>query len=211
MPGKRQRWYAIAEPIRDVYDSYERCLQDLEGRPGIRRGPVEVSSAEEGWAILNGGVKLKPGLYAFTDANALGGVGVVIVRMAHDEGADPEVLSPRDSSVLEVFDRAPIGALTRGQVAEALRRLRNIVAEMVALYEALNELIRLPEVAPGSEVTIVHDYFGVASWMEAEVPPGSTMLTDHAFSDLAFVHREWRPAKDAAISAVVRACRQVEP
>ena len=156
-------------------------------------------------------MKLKPGLYAFTDANALGGVGVVIVRMAHDEGADPEVLSPRDSSVLEVFDRAPIGALTRGQVAEALRRLRNIVAEMVALYEALNELIRLPEVAPGSEVTIVHDYFGVASWMEAEVPPGSTMLTDHAFSDLAFVHREWRPAKDAAISAVVRACRQVEP
>lgn len=55
---------------------------------------------------MNGGVKLKPGLYAFTDANALGGVGVVIVRMAHDEGADPEVLSPGDSSVLEVFDRA---------------------------------------------------------------------------------------------------------
>jgi hypothetical protein len=46
-PG-REKWYAIAEPIRDVYDNYNRCKQDLVGVKGTRRGPVEVSSEQEG-------------------------------------------------------------------------------------------------------------------------------------------------------------------
>jgi hypothetical protein len=203
---RRQKWYAIAEPIRGVYDSWKRCQQALEGKTGVRCGPVEVSSAEEGWAILDGGVRLDPGLYAFTDANDLGGVGVVIVRMAGYDGAQPEVLCEIDSSVMEVLERAPVPGLKREEAVDALTRMKQVVSEMVAPYEALNQLLVLPEVAKGSEVTIVHDNSGVAAWMQAEMPPGSTIRIVDGYADAVYARHEWRPAREPVVSSVVRAC-----
>jgi hypothetical protein len=109
---RRQKWYAIAEPIRGVYDSYERCQQELKGINGARRGPVEVSSEEEGWAVLSGGIRLTPGLYAFTDATAVGGVGVVMVRMPEGESSEPVILEPKCSSSFSE-PRSPVLTISR--------------------------------------------------------------------------------------------------
>jgi hypothetical protein len=204
---RRQKWYAIAEPIRGVYDSYERCQQKLKGVTGARRGPVEVSSEEEGWAVLNGGVRLTPGLYAFTDATAVGGVGVVMVRMREGESSEPVILEPKcSSSVVGILQRTPIAGMNDIQVVGALGRLRNILAEMVGLYEALNQLLVREDVASGSQITIVHDYYGVSAWMQAGRPPGATMAIDPGYYEAPFKTHAWGPAKDPIISAVVSAC-----
>ncbi|MDQ3531239.1 MAG: hypothetical protein M3456_02495 [Actinomycetota bacterium] len=205
--GRRQRWYAIAEPIRGVYDSYERCQTDLVGVRGTRRGPVEVSSEDEGWAVLNGGVRLDAGLYVFTDATANGGVGVVVVRMPVAENADPQILEPAcSSSVVQILDAKPIAGIDSAQAVEALGRLRNILAEMVALYEALNQLLVREDVVAGSEITIVHDYFGVSAWMQAGAPPDAAMRIDPGYYEASFKKHAWAPAKDPTISAVIAAC-----
>ena len=203
---RRQKWYAIAEPIRDVYDSYERCCKDLRNIRGGRRGPVEVSSEAEGWAVLNGGIRLSRGLYAFTDATALGGVGVVIVTMEDGE-SEPEILKPTcSSSVMQILDRSPIDGLSQQKVVDALGRKHNIFAEIVALYEALAELCARDEVIFGSRVTIVHDYYGVSAWMQAGAPRGAEMEIDPGFYEAAFKAHAWAPAQDPAISAVIDAC-----
>ena len=203
---RRQKWYAIAEPIRGVYDSYEKCQQCLQGVRGTRRGPVEVSSEEEGWAVLNGKARLSPGLYAFTDANAVGGVGVVLASM-EDALGEPRVLEPLCStSVVQILERSPIDGVTEKQIFDALRGLRNIFAEMVALYEAHIELDCREEVPFGSRVTIVHDYFGVSAWMKAGVPRGHTMEIDPGYYEASFKTYSWAPAKNPTIAAVVKAC-----
>lgn len=154
------------------------------GSQGARRGPVEVSSEQEGWDVLNGGIRLAPGLYAFTDANAVGGVGVVIVRMPGGETSEPVILEPKcSSSVVRILERTPIAGVTHVQVVDAVRRLRNILAEMVALFEALNQLTAHQDVAPGSQITLVHDYFGVSAWMQAGAPPGATVRIDPGYYD----------------------------
>lgn len=204
---RKQPWYAIAAPIRGVYDSYELCKKDLKGIPGTRRGPVKVSSEAEGWAVLDGGVRLSPGLYAFTDANAIGGLGVVIVRMGGEEGAEPQVLEPRSSSsVMKVLEASPIVGLDNDEAAAALRRRRNILAEMVALYEALNLLVEMESVPSASAITIVHDYFGVSAWMQAGAPPDARISIDPGYYEAAFKGYPWAPAKDSTIAAVVHAC-----
>ena len=204
---RRQRWYAIAAPIQGVYDSYERCQQELRGVPGARRGPVEVSSEEEGWAVLNGGIRLPRGLYAFTDATAIGGVGVVFVRMPVDENAVPQILEPTcSSSVVQILDAKPIGGIDAAQVVEALGRLRNILAEMVALYEALSQLLVRADIPAGSEITIVHDYFGVSAWMQAGASLEALVRIDPGYYDASFKKHAWAPAKDPIISAVIAAC-----
>src|SRR5665809_99472 len=129
---RRQKWYAIAEPIRGVYDSYDKCQQDLKGIAGSRRGHV--------------------------------------------------------------------------QVVDALRRLRNMLAEMVGLYKALNELIVREDVTSGSQITIVHDYYGVSAWMQAGTPPGATMAIDPGYYKAPFKAHPWGPPKDPVIGAVVSAC-----
>lgn len=203
----RQKWYAIAEPIRDVFDSYEQCQHALKGVVGARRGPVEVSSEEEGWAVLNGGVRLPPGVYAFTDATALGGVGVVLVKMPDVANGEPLVLEPRcSSSVVHILEAKPIAGIDGAQVMDALRRLRNILAEMVALYEALNQLLARGDVPPRSKINIVHDYFGVSAWMKAGAPAVAQMKIDPGYYEASFKKHAWRPARDPSISAVITAC-----
>jgi hypothetical protein len=168
---------------------------------------VEVSSEEEGWAVLNGGVHLSPGVYAFTDATAIGGVGVVLVRMPSAENAEPEILEPTSSSsVVQILEAKPIAGIDGAQVVEALGRLRNILAEMVALYAALNQLVVREDVVAGSEITIVHDYFGVSAWMQAGAPPDGVLRIDPGYYEASFKKHAWAPAKDPTISAVIAAC-----
>jgi ribonuclease HI len=172
--------YVIAKPevASGVYDSWDQCWAALNGTKGERRY-MEVSSREEGEAILHAhGVVLKPGSYAFTDGNGLGGVGVVLVSMDGDDN-EPVTVKEIPSSVADVFRGSPIRGLESNEsIAEALGRQQNILAEMAALFLALREL---PEEA---EVTIVHDYVGVRNWME-----GLSKLP-----------------KDPALKAVVLAC-----
>lgn len=81
----------------------------------------------------------------------------------------------------EVFEDAGIPGLASAEdVDAALSRLRNMLAEMAGLYQALRAV---PE---DSDVTIVHDYEGVG----------------------AFVRGNWSP-KDPVVGEVVAAARSL--
>jgi arylsulfatase A-like enzyme len=104
------------------------------------------------------GLRLEPGAYAFVDGNAMGGIGVVLV-----EQGESGPVSVRDlaTTVYDVFGRAGIPSLdTRSKITAATDSLQNILAELGALYAALKEA------APGSTLTVVHDYEGVGAWLE---------------------------------------------
>ena len=123
------------------------------------------------------GTTLTPGLWAFVDGNHLGGVGVVIVQKVDE--AQESILEEGGFTVVEVLAGAGIALLkSKKAINDALGRLRNVLAELAALYLALK---LVPE---GSDVTIVHDYEGVGAWMEGR----------------------WQ-AKDPVVAAVVAACR----
>lgn len=150
--------YVIVLPacVAGVYATWNECLHLLDGLKGERRC-MKVSSWKEGEDILAGkGVRLEPGLYAFTDGNALGGIGLILVRMREgDELETPEELSTNVYDVLRGLE------LEAGESVEAgLVRTRNILSEMTALYLAMT---RLPK---RSAVIVVHDYRGVAAWIE---------------------------------------------
>jgi len=175
--------YVVTEPgsIRGVYDSWAECQAKVAGVSGVRY--QKVKNREEAEAILAGtGVVLPPGLYAFTDGNNLGGVGVVVVRVADNQSAEPDVVREIATSVDQIFSGAAIPGLDSDQaIGEALARLANILSEMAGLYAALAEL---PE---GVEVTIIHDYEGVGAFMQ---------------------EGRWR-AKDPIVRAVVSASREL--
>jgi hypothetical protein len=154
--------YVVTEPksVRGVYTTWEECQAATGDAAGSRQ--MRVETQEEGEAILAGGVILDTGWYAFTDGNALGGVGVVLVRMADGED-EPEVVNEIAASVKEVLGEAAIPGLESDlEVDESLDRLANILAEMAGLYAAINAS---PD---GSRVTIVHDYMGVGAFMRKE-------------------------------------------
>lgn len=146
---------------------------------------MKVETRAEAEAILSGrGVVLPSGSYVFTDGNALGGVGVVLVEMAVGNRAEPEIKDQIAASVAEVFDNFEIAGLDSPAAIEAaLTRCRNVLAEMAGLYLGIR---RLPARKPA---TVVHDYDGVGAWME---------------DGLA---KPWRKAKDPVLGAVVSACR----
>jgi ribonuclease HI len=137
-----------------------------------------VGSRAQAEAMLRGeGTALEPGLYAFVDGNHLGGVGVVLVERT--AAGEPEVLEALGLTVYQVFAGAGLPSLaTRPAIAAALRRLRNVLAELAALHLAL----RL--VAEGTAMTVVHDYEGVGAWLEGR----------------------WR-AKDPLVAEIVESCR----
>jgi ribonuclease HI len=177
--------YVITEPesIRGVYDSWAECKSVISGESGARC--QKVRNREEGYAMLAGrGVVLEPGLYVFTDGNHLGGVGVVVVWVADNASAEPNVVQEIATSVGEIFHGAGIPGLDSDQAIDvALARLRNPLAELAGLYLALRQ-------APAqAEMTIVHDYKGV-----------SAFLQDQA---------QWS-AKDPIMKAVVSASRDVK-
>jgi hypothetical protein len=170
--------YVVTEPpeIRGIYRTWAECEAKVKGVRGAKF--QSVASEEKGQAMLRGeGTALTPGLWAFVDGNHLGGVGVVIVRKT---GEDQEtVVEQGGYTVVEVLAGAGIPELaSKKAISDALGRLRNILAELAALYLGLT---LVPE---GAAVTIVHDYEGVGAWMEGR----------------------WK-TKDPMVAAVVGACR----
>ena len=176
--------YVVTEPssIRGIYATWLECEAAVKGVRGARF--QAVASREQADAMLRGeGTALTPGLWAFTDGNHLGGVGVVIVEKPAVDG-DESIVEQGGYTVVEVLAGAGIASLSSKQaISDALSRLRNVLAELAALYLALR---LVPE---GSAVTIVHDYEGVGAWME----------------------RRWK-ARDAIVAALIDACRAlIEP
>ena len=170
--------YVVTEPerIRGIYDSWPACAAAVQGVSGARY--QAVGSRAQAEAMLRGeGTALEPGLYAFVDGNHLGGVGVVLVERT--AAGEPEVLEALGLTVYQVFAGAGLPSLaTRPAIAAALRRLRNVLAELAALHLAL----RL--VAEATAMTVVHDYEGVGAWLEGR----------------------WR-AKDPLVAEIVESCR----
>jgi len=190
--GTELPYYVVTEPesIRGVYESWPECQARLKGVSGTRYQRVETREAGE--AMLAGaGVVMPLGLYAFTDGNALGGVGVVVVRGA---GAhEPIVLQELATNVCGAFSGAGIrGLASESEVVQELARLANILAEMAALYAALGAV---PE---GAEATVVHDYEGVSAFMDGRwrakepirsVTAASWALAEERSLGLAFRHQ----------------------
>jgi ribonuclease HI len=171
--------YVVTAPerIRGVYDTWAACEAAVKGVPGARYQAVATRAQAE--AMLRGeGAALAPGLYAFVDGNHLGGVGVVLVDATVEPPAVREELG---LTVTQVFAGGAVASLaTPAAIAAALARLRNVLAELGALYLALR---LVPEgVAP----TIVHDYEGVGAWMEGR----------------------WQ-ARDPQVAEIVAACRRI--
>ena len=150
--------YVVTAPerIRGVYDTWPACEAAVKGVRGARF--QAVTSRAQAEAMLRGeAASLAHGRYAFVDGNHLGGVGVVIVDAGTEEPTVEEALG---MTVREVFAGGTVASLTQqSAIAAALARLRNVVAELAALYLALRIV---PE---GAAVTIVHDYEGVGAWM----------------------------------------------
>jgi len=171
--------YVVTAPerIRGVYETWPACEAAVKGVPGARY--QAVASRAQAEAMLRGeGTALTPGLYAFVDGNHLGGVGVVLVDAS---GEAPEVVEEIGMTVTQVFAGGGVPPLaTPGAIATALARLRNVLAELAALYLALR---LVPE---GGAVTVVHDYEGVGAWMTGR----------------------WK-TKDPLVAEVVAACKAV--
>ena len=152
--------YVVTAPaaIRGIYATWPECEAKVKGVPGARFQSVATRELAE--AMLRGeGTTLASGLWAFVDGNHLGGVGVVVVEKRGDD--DETVLDQGGYTVVEVLAGAGIPELSsRAAVEAALQRLRNVLAELAALYLALT---LVPE---GASVTVVHDYEGVGAWME---------------------------------------------
>jgi ribonuclease H-related protein len=172
----RERFYVVTAPdsARGIYETWVECKAQVDGVQGARYQRVDNRKKAE--ALLGDGIVLPPGTYAFTDGNALGGVGVVIVIKDMEESVLPKEVS---TSVTRVFSGQGIDGLTTvAEVQSALARLHNILAELAGLYHALRYV---PSDHP---ITIVHDYKGVAAWMEGS----------------------WK-TKDPITKAVIEACR----
>ena len=170
--------YVVTAPeaIRGIYETWDRCRTAVAGVAGARY--QAVSSRAEAEALLSGvGLRLTPGRYAFVDGNAMGGVGVVLVE--RDE-TETRVVEEIGTTVYAVFGSAGIPGLdSRSKITRAVDAIRNVLAELGALYLALSRA------APGA-LTVVHDYQGVAAWMEGR----------------------WR-TKDPIVAEVVAACRDL--
>jgi ribonuclease HI len=155
-------------PIRGIYDSWDACRAAVSGVPGARYQGVTSRAIAE--AMLQGeGLRLEPGAYAFIDGNAMGGIGVVLVEQPP---SGPPSVVEKATTVYEVFARAGIPSLdTRSKITAAVNSLQNILAELGALYAAV-------ELAPGPEVTVVHDYAGVGAWLESRWKVKNPIVAD---------------------------------
>lgn len=175
-------YYVVTQPesIRGVYDTWEKCKAAVDGVKGARY--QKVHDLEQAEAMVGGeGVALAPGLHVFTDGNDRGGVGVVVVWASAERGDEPVVVAEMATSVSRIFHGGAIPGLTgEDEVSAALEKSRNILAELGGLYLALWQ-------APANaELTIVHDYKGVAAWMEGR----------------------WK-ANEHVLKAIVDACKEV--
>jgi hypothetical protein len=170
--------YVVTAPeaARGIYETWPECQAAVRGKKGAKFMKV-ADRAEAELILTGGGVVLAPGLYAFTDGNHYGGVGIVIVRGRDDPAEEPETLQEVATTVYAVFEGAGIrGLASAAEIQRELEARRNILAEMAGLYGALQ---LLPD---GAAATAVYDYEGVGAFMEGR----------------------WKPS-DEAIGAVVQA------
>ncbi len=149
------------ESIRGVYEDWASCLAAITGSIGPIQ--MKVCSREDANAILDGkGVVLAPGLYAFTDGNSSGGIGVAIVRMGDEQDAEPEVEQRIPTSVHQIFRGSKIPGLESDQaVSDVLQRITMHLSELAAVYVAVDN------VPPGTGMTIVYDRESVGSLMQS--------------------------------------------
>jgi hypothetical protein len=173
-------YYVVTKPdsIRGIYKTWTECKSKVDGVAGAVHQKVE--DEEHARLLLEGrAIVLPPGLHVFTDGNHHGGVGVVVVWMGDDASVEPVVVTEIATSVGQVFYGGVVPGLgSDDAVQEALSNARNVLAELGGLYLALRQ-------APAkAELTIVHDYEGVAAWWKGR----------------------WK-ARDPVVKAVVDACR----
>jgi hypothetical protein len=150
--------YVVTAPkhLRGIYDTWSECEARVAGVVGARYQAVD--SRDKAERMLAGGVVLEPGTYAFTDGNALGGVGIVVLG-CDEEGV--RVHHEIATNVFEVFGEGTVRGLeSRVQVTRALAALHNILAELGGLHGAL------ALGGHGTALTVVHDYKGVSAWMD---------------------------------------------
>ena len=101
--GRSRKVYVVTAPasIRGIYDTWDACRAAVSGIAGARY--QGVSSREVAEAMLSGeGLQLEPGLYAFVDGNAMGGIGVVLVEQ---RDAEPAATREIATTVYDVFAR----------------------------------------------------------------------------------------------------------
>ena len=162
--------YVVTAPekIRGIYETWDACRAAVSGVAGAR---YQGASREVAEAMLRGeGLQLEPGTYAFVDGNAMGGIGVVLVNQAE---SGPVSVHERALTVYDVFERARIPSLdTRPKITAATDSLRNVLAELGALYAAIQA------VPPGSTMTAVHDYEGVGAWVEGRWKAKNPIVAD---------------------------------
>jgi ribonuclease HI len=177
MPARPRKVYVVTAPaaVRGIYQTWAACEAAVRGIAGARY--QAVGSREEAEAMLAGrGRTLTPGWWAFVDGNHAGGIGVVLV---HERADGTRAVQERASTVETALVGAGIAGLdTATGVRRQLGRLRNVLAELGALWVALGQA------APGAPITIVHDYEGVGAWLDGR----------------------WK-AKDPVVAAIVAACR----
>ena len=172
------RLYVVTHPesIRGIYDSWSACHAAVSGAPGARYQAVS-SRAEAERALHGVPLTLPRGTYAFLDGNHRGGIGIVFVQQLRDGRTVKEV----STTVDQVFGDSAIPGLSSPEsIREALDRIRNILAELGALYEALHRI------APKTALEVVHDYVGIEAWMRGR----------------------WR-TKDSLVRAIVSTCRRL--
>ena len=147
----------------------------------VRSSDPAISAHAHAQALITGeGVVLHPGRkHVFTDANAAGGIGIIVVEGMAD-GAAASPWPP--TNVYEVLGGAGLAGLaTRTQIRRALAEQRNILAEMTALLAVVRSQLER------GEFTLVFDYWGVERWIQGS----------------------WRGAKHPATVAVIKACKDV--
>ena len=150
--------YVVTAPesARKIFDTWAECEKVVKGVPGARFQAVANRKTAE--VMLAGGITLPSGLHAFTDGNAAGGVGLLLVHGGRDVRVAEREIS---MNVKQVFvDTAFPGLDSEVAVVAALGKLHNVLAELAALYLAL---VAVPA---GAELTVVHDYEGVGAWMQ---------------------------------------------
>jgi hypothetical protein len=151
--------YVVTAPpdVRGIYGIWDEVERLQRGRDICQ---MLVWGREGAKAILEGrGVVLGLGLHAFTDGNAPGGVGVVLVE--GPRGDDDPPLREIATSIREVFvGSGRKGLDTEAEINDVLSRRAPAAAEMAALHKAF------VEVPAGADVTIVSDYKGVEKLMQ---------------------------------------------
>lgn len=172
------RFYVVTQPesIRGTYDNWPACQAAVSGVAGARY--QAVPSRAEADNILKGlSISLPSGIYAFVDGNHLGGIGIVFVQQLRGRRKIKEI----STTVDQVFGESAISHLSSGEeINAALGRLRNILAELGGLYEALHRAF------PKRALTVVHDYQGIEAWLSGR----------------------WR-TKDPTVQTIVSTCRDL--